>query len=139
MTKKTNDATTAVNRSSRGSAVILIAGGALFLIAVVYAIGGFAWFTGDGDQSARNGENESSFKPEEKWLKRAYLIDALFHKVYTAGWEGANGAIGDAHIFAVTRDSSLLRFHTVLHPMKDLFNGTWVDDRAWAALAELYW
>src|SRR5436309_9408569 len=55
----------------------------------------------------------SRFQPGEKWLQRAYLIDDLFHKVYTPCWEGANGAIGDAYLFAITHDSSLLRFHTV--------------------------
>lgn len=139
MTKQRNSAPPTGNASSRRSTIVFIAGGTLFILAVVYAVGGFTWLTGDGRAASRESEDDREFVPEEKWLKRAYLIDALFHDVYTAGWEGANGAIGDAHLFAVTRDSSLLRFHTVTHPMKDLFNGTWVDDRAWAALAELYW
>ena len=45
----------------------------------------------------------SSYRPTEKWLQRAYAIDVLFHRVYTQCWEGAYGAIGDAHLFAVTR------------------------------------
>ncbi len=139
MTKKRNAADSAGKSSNSMSALVLIAGGALFVLSIVYAFGGFDWIWDESRPDPRNGEQGTTFQPEEKWLKRAYLIDALFHKVYTAGWEGANGAIGDAHMFAITRDSSLLHFHTVLHPMRDLFNGTWVDDRAWAALAELYW
>ena len=77
--------------------------------------------------------------PESIWLERFRGIDELFHHVYSAGWEGANGAIGDAHVFAVTHDSSLLRFHTTEHDMRRMFNGTWVDDRAWICLAECYW
>jgi len=72
-------------------------------------------------------------------VKRAYSIDGLFHLVYSAGWEGANGAIGDAYLFAVTHDSSLLRLYTSVHDLRKMFNGTWVDDRAWICLAELYW
>ena len=72
-------------------------------------------------------------------VKRAYAIDGLFHRVYTPGWEGANGAIGDAHFFAATHDSSLLRLYTVDHDLRKMFNGAWVDDRAWICLAEMYW
>ena len=81
----------------------------------------------------------NKYHPTEKWLQRAYAIDELFHSVYTPGWEGANGAIGDAHLYAATHDSSLLRFHTADHDMRKMFNGTWVDDRAWICLAEFYW
>jgi hypothetical protein len=140
MSKKRNAAQSTATASSRSGLAVLIGGGVLFVVAVVYAVGGFGWLAGDGGTATRNGgRNDSGYQPVEKWLQRSYLIDALFHKVYTAGWEGANGAIGDAHLFAITGDSTLLRFHTEVHPMRDLFNGTWVDDRAWAALAELYW
>ena len=90
--------------------------------------------------SCAAGNSKAAGKGEtfNTWLKRAYAIDKLFHVVYTAGWEGANGAIGDAYLFAATRDSSLLRFHTE-HDMRKMFNGTWVDDRAWICLAEMYW
>ena len=140
MTKKRNAVSAASRTGGTTGVAVLIGGGVLFVLAVVYALGGFSWITdagnGGDDGHANGGGSEL---PADTWLKRAYLIDALFHKVYTAGWEGANGAIGDAHLFAVTGDSSLLRYHTEIHPMRDLFNGTWVDDRAWAALAELYW
>ena len=76
---------------------------------------------------------------EETWIERSSLIEKQFHRVYTAGWEGANGAIGDAYLYAATNDESLLLFHAKEHELRNLFNGTWVDDRAWASLAELYW
>jgi hypothetical protein len=79
------------------------------------------------------------FLPEERWLQRAYLIDRVYHQVYTPGWEGAYGALGDAYLFAATHDSSLWRFHFVAHPLIRLSNGYWLDDRAWACLAELTW
>jgi hypothetical protein len=82
---------------------------------------------------------QTAFLPTEKWLKRAYLIDALYHKVYTPCWEGASGAIGDAYLYAVTKDSALLRFHMIKHDLKQMCTGTWVDDRAWVCLAELKW
>ena len=124
-----------------GGMLALAAGAVLFIAAVLYAVGGFSWLSGSGgtDRGDGNGRGDEPYRPQELWLQRSYAIDKLFHKVYTAGWEGANGAIGDAHLFAVTGDTSLLRFHSELHPMLELFNGTWVDDRAWACLAEMYW
>lgn len=91
--------------------------------------------------STQNNVPEKSERQQklDQIIQRAYAIDGLFHRVYTAGWEGANGAIGDAHLFAVTKDSSLLRFYTIEHDMRNMFNGTWVDDRAWIALAEMCW
>jgi hypothetical protein len=73
------------------------------------------------------------------WTERALAVSWLFHKVYTPGWEGAYGALGDAYLFAATNDSSLYRFHFVEHPLVNLSNGYWLDDRAWACLAELTW
>ncbi|MEW5798466.1 MAG: hypothetical protein AB1728_05625 [Bacteroidota bacterium] len=77
--------------------------------------------------------------PKDKWIERTYLIQKKFYEVYTAGWEGANGAIGDAYLFRTTKDSSLLRRYMHQFDLKQMFNGTWVDDRAWICLAELYW
>lgn len=75
----------------------------------------------------------------EQTIKRTYAVNRLFYQVFNPGWEGANGAIGNAHLFAVTHDSSLLKLYTtVLNPQK-LYNGGWVDDRAWVCLAEMYW
>jgi hypothetical protein len=73
------------------------------------------------------------------WISRARQVDALFHRVFTPCWEGAYGAIGDAHLFDITHDRSLLRFYTVEHPLPGMCAGTWVDDRAWVCLAEMYW
>jgi len=81
------------------------------------------------------------FRPhtENLWLDRAFRIGRLYHQVYTPGWEGAYGALGDAYLFAATNDSALLRFHFIDHPLMRLSNGYWLDDRAWACLAELTW
>jgi hypothetical protein len=72
-------------------------------------------------------------------VKRAYAIDVLFHKVYNAQWEGANGAIGDAFLFAATGDKNLLLLYTNELKLLEMNNGTWVDDRAWICLAEMHW
>jgi len=72
-------------------------------------------------------------------VQRAYAIDVLFHQVYNAEWEGANGAIGDAHLYAATGDQNLLALYTNKFRLLDMHNGTWVDDRAWVCLAEMYW
>jgi hypothetical protein len=92
--------------------------------------------------SVASGQKSESVRLAELYartLKQAYAINGLFQRVYSAGWEGANGAIGDAYLFAATHDSSLLRIFTSVHDMRRMFNGTWVDDRAWICLAELYW
>lgn len=81
----------------------------------------------------------ATYRPTEQSLERAYAIDELFHKVYTPCWEGAYGAIGDAYLFAVTNDSSLLRFHLADHDLRAMCAGRWVDDRAWVCLAEFIW
>jgi hypothetical protein len=75
----------------------------------------------------------------DQTVKRAYAIDGLFYRVYTPTWEGANGAIGDAFLYAATHDPSILHEYTVVHDFKTMFDGNWVDDRAWVCLAEMYW
>ena len=87
--------------------------------------------------SASGLENNLSMK--DKWISRTNAIDKLFHEVYTPCWEGAYGAIGDAYLYAVTNDPSLLKFHLVEHDLRKMCTGTWVDDRAWICLAEFYW
>lgn len=72
-------------------------------------------------------------------VQRAYAISRLFHGIYKPTWEGAIGAIGDAYLYAATGDQSLLSFYTTTHRLIDLENGTWLDDRAWVCLAEMYW
>jgi hypothetical protein len=75
----------------------------------------------------------------DNWIDRARAVTAHFHKVYTPCWEGAYGAIGDAYLFRTTGDSSLLQFHLIDHDLRQMCEGTWVDDRAWVCLAELEW
>jgi hypothetical protein len=72
-------------------------------------------------------------------IRRAYAIDNLFHQVINPEWEGANGAIGDAHLYGATNDTNLLNFYTSTFKLLNMNNGTWVDDRAWVCLAEMYW
>ena len=75
----------------------------------------------------------------QRTVQRAYAIDKLFHQVYNAEWEGANGAIGDAFLYAATGDENLLSLYTNTYRLLAMHNGTWVDDRAWICLAEMYW
>lgn len=90
--------------------------------------------------SGSNGSADSlQTQPANKWIERTYLIQKKFYEVYTAGWEGANGAIGDAYLYHTTHDSSLLQRYLHQFDLTQMFNGTWVDDRAWICLAELYW
>ncbi len=81
----------------------------------------------------------SSQIQRDTWIDRALAVSTTFHKVYTPCWEGAYGAIGDAYLFAVTHDSSLYLFHLIDHDLRQMCDGTWVDDRAWVCLAELKW
>ncbi len=80
-----------------------------------------------------------SLQSQNKWIDRSYLIGEQFYRVYNPGWEGANGAIGDAYLFRATNDSSLLKRYRYQFDLLQIHNGTWVDDRAWICLAELYW
>ncbi len=75
----------------------------------------------------------------EESIKRTRAIGKLFHQLYKPGWEGANGAIGDAFLFAVTGDPNLHRLYTSQFDLLQMYNGGWVDDRAWVCLAEMYW
>ncbi len=72
-------------------------------------------------------------------IQRANAVDRLFHQIINPEWEGASGAIGDAHLYAATNDAALLRFYSDTFPLLAMHNGTWVDDRAWVCLAEMYW
>jgi hypothetical protein len=75
----------------------------------------------------------------EKTIQRTYAVHRLFRRVYAAGWEGANGAIGAAHLYAVTHDTTLPLAYSTSMDLLKMYNGTWVDDRAWICLAEMYW
>jgi hypothetical protein len=117
-----------------GSAVCIIA------LVLLFRLTGERSSTVSSSRTTREAESAASaVQPADSWLRRAALVDELFHAVYTPGWEGAYGAIGDAYLFAATGDSALLRFHSAEHPVTALSNGNWVDDRAWACLAELAW
>lgn len=134
--KATATKTAPVGRKRTRVALIVVA--VLAVVVVAYAADPFEWF-GPDPVVTQSPASAPVYDKYGKWVERAYKIGDLFRVVYTAGWEGANGAIGDAHLYAITGDSTLLRFHNVYHPMEQLFNGTWVDDRAWNALAEMYW
>jgi len=124
---------------------ILLAFGALAILAFVVL--GYVLFIGDspeskGGSSASSHEETHGLSTQDLYnqtVQRAYAIDRLFRQVYTPGWQGANGAIGDAYLFAATGDQSLLYSFTNIHKLTDIINGTWVDDRMWACLAEMYW
>jgi hypothetical protein len=136
----------APQKGTQAKRIIRLGYGIAALVAVICVIFVVYWPHGapQPPQKATTGEAKPkaaapSYLPEERWLQRAYLIDRLYHQVYTPGWEGAYGALGDAYLFAATHDSSLWRFHFVEHPLVRLSNGYWLDDRAWACLAELTW
>jgi hypothetical protein len=113
------------------------------LVGIVVIGGGILFLTRENSPSpvspAALQPTTRTYQPTGLWLQRAYDVMRLFHRVYTPGWEGAYGAIGSAFLFAVTQDSALLRFHTIQNNLTHLDNGYWVDDRAWAAIAELKW
>lgn len=92
-----------------------------------------------GETAEKRNAGRSPQEIYETIVERTRAIDAQFQQVYSAGWEGANGAIGEAFLFAATGDSSLLKVYTDMRKFTELQNGTWVDDRAWVCLAELYW
>ncbi len=112
----------------------------VYAAALFILIGSFAISRIPGSSIAGHDQQQpKGLQLLEQTIKRAYAVDRLFFQVFNPGWEGANGAIGNAHLYAVTHDSTLLKIYTtVLDPQK-LYNGGWVDDRAWVCLAELYW
>jgi hypothetical protein len=108
----------------------------------------YLFFVRGSSAGDRNSIAQNSSEPHQKLSKRellaqtiqrAYSIDKLFRQVYTPGWQGANGAIGDAYLYAATGDQSLLYSFTNIRKLTDMIDGTWVDDRAWVCLAEMYW
>ena len=89
--------------------------------------------------SAQEQQKSEGLRLLEKTVQRTYAVHKLFRRVYSAGWEGANGAIGAAHLFAVTHDTALPLAYGRSMDLLKMYNGTWVDDRAWICLAEMYW
>jgi len=96
-----------------------------------------ATVTPSGRQTGGGGSPDTS--ADERWIARALEVSEAFRRVYTPCWEGAYGALGDARLFLATGDSNLYRFHIEQHPLTEMCEGTWVDDRAWVCLAELSW
>ncbi|HTR80730.1 MAG TPA: hypothetical protein VMM58_03800 [Bacteroidota bacterium] len=113
------------------------------------AVGAAAYFLSNTFQSlpkethpTKAADDEVNLTTDELFkltVQRAYAIDVLFKQVYNSAWEAANGAIGEAFLYAATGDQSLLNIYTRERKFSDMMNGTWVDDRAWVCLAELYW
>ncbi len=125
------------------SAVIAVSIGVLVLAAIIFSL---ARSPGVDSKSESVGpvqkEMPASLKSTANFdevVRRAYAIDKEFQRVYTAGWEGANGAIGEAHLYAATGNAYLLNNVMNIRPLTNMQNGTWVDDRAWICLAELTW
>ncbi len=136
-----NDANATINL--KHSKILLVASVGIALVALVYLfIVPHAFDTKtESSQTVRN-EELKELKPEDAFaitVQRAYAVDVKFQEVYNAGWEAANGAIGEAFLYAATGDQNLLNRYMADRKLTDLFNGTWVDDRAWICLAELYW
>lgn len=111
----------------------------LLAAAVILAAAAYIFFPKDEITHVPTPAPQAGFQPTELWTKRAYDVMKLFHQVYTPGWEGAYGAIGDAYLFALTNDSSIYHYHHRHNNLTKLYDGYWVDDRAWAAIAELIW
>ncbi len=125
------------------SLVIVVSIGVLALAAIIYFLARSPRIDSKNESMRPiQKETPAALKPTanfDETVRRAYAIDEEFHRVYTAGWEGANGAIGEAHLFAATGDANLLNAAMNVRPLTNMQNGTWVDDRAWICLAELYW
>ena len=115
----------------------------MFGIVGVSALSAVLWINRNDNAApitpSRSISSSRRYEPTDKWLKRASDISTKFHELSTPCREGANGAMRKAHFFAATHDSTLLRFHTAEHDMRNMSTGTWVDDRAWVCLAELFW
>ncbi len=113
------------------------------LIGLSYSLYVRGTFNSDQNSTKSHEEkNQQQLSTQELFnqtVQRTHAIDKLFRQVYTPGWQGANGAIGDAYLYAATGDQSLLYSFTNIHKLTDMIDGTWVDDRAWVCLAEMYW
>jgi hypothetical protein len=131
----------APSRPSRRRRIVRIAAFATITCVILVILFGGPLKKAAVDRASRGDERPPAAKsaPADSWIERARLVSQLYHQVYTPGWEGAYGALGDAYLFTATHDSALLRFHLVEHPLTQLSNGYWLDDRAWACLAELTW
>ncbi|MBR9975163.1 MAG: hypothetical protein KFF77_06250, partial [Bacteroidetes bacterium] len=71
MTKKRHPVSSAPRSAGRTGAAVLIGGGVLFVLAIVYAIGGFSWLSDDGRATTRDERPHGTTDiPSEKWLQR---------------------------------------------------------------------
>lgn len=134
----------AEQKHSRRNKYLMLGGFiAVVLTAVAYSFLSRTFPEADKIQNqTKNEDAESQLTPQQLYqqiVTRTYAIDRVFRQVYTPGWQGANGAIGDAYLYAATHDQSLLYAFTNIHKLTDMINGTWVDDRMWVCLAEKYW
>jgi hypothetical protein len=129
-----------IGQTSR-SRIIFLSSGLLLGIGVIIAVVLFRQPSTEIENHPQQVSPDGSKTKQsyDEAVRRANAVNQLFRKVYSAGWEGANGAIGNAYLYAATRDESLLYSFTNIRKLTDMFNGTWVDDRAWICLAELYW
>ncbi len=125
------------------SKIIVVSIGVLALALIIYFL---ARSSGSDTKNESMGparsETPSTLKSTalfEETVRRAYAVDKEFQQVYTPAWEGANGAIGEAYLYAATGNANLLNTAMNIRPLTSMQNGTWVDDRAWICLAELYW
>ncbi|MAT38633.1 MAG: hypothetical protein CL946_03410 [Ectothiorhodospiraceae bacterium] len=135
--KQTPDQPDSPQKKNHNLIIGVAIGAAFILIIALVTLPGL--FSSEAESENPPAEQIPLEEQYSVWVERSYKIGERFKDVYSAGWEGANGAIGNAYLFAVTNDSSLLKLHTDVYSMLDLYNGTWVDDRAWACLAEMYW
>ena len=71
--------------------------GILAVVGIVTAVIFFLSNDAPSEQSAGRRDTLAVI-PKNIWIQRAYLIEHQFYKVYTPGWEGAYGAIGDAFL-----------------------------------------
>ena len=122
-----------------GTRTLLIGGASILVVVLIAGIVLMRANREAGADTRSPAQAKEEHATAETWIRRAFAVTAQFHRVYTPCWEGAYGAIGDAYLFAATRDSSLLRFYLVDHDLTQMCEGTWVDDRAWVCMAELLW
>ncbi|MGA9407131.1 MAG: hypothetical protein WBW71_08365 [Bacteroidota bacterium] len=131
------------NAHSKRSKTFVIGAGVIVLVAAAYfLVSNHSFETKTEPSQIVRKEEQVALRPEDAYsitVRRAYAIDVKFQQVYNAAWEAANGAIGEAFLYAATGDPNLLKRYTSQRKLTDMFNGTWVDDRAWVCLAELYW
>ena len=129
--------------TTRSSAIIVISVGVIALVAIIYFLARSPRVDSkSGSMEPVQQETPSTVQRKanfDETVRRASAIEKKFQRLYTPAWEGANGAIGEAYLFAATGNENLLNAAMNTRSLTNMQNGTWVDDRAWICLAELYW